>query len=68
MTSLIPALFGLAIIGFFYLLPSLVATWSRHRNTAAISVLNVFLGWTLLGWIIALIWASTSNCAPRISK
>jgi hypothetical protein len=29
--------------------------------TSAITVLNIFLGWTLLGWIAALAWAFTAK-------
>ena len=37
-----------------YLLPVLVA-WARHvPGTAVIAVINVFLGWTFLGWVLAL--------------
>ena len=44
-----------------YMFPYAVA-WSRgHRNAAAISVLNLLLGWTLIGWIIALVWACTDQ-------
>lgn len=49
------------IFVFMYLLPSLVAWRRRHVNQNAICVLNIFLGWTLLGWIGALVWASTAN-------
>jgi hypothetical protein len=38
-----------------YFLRSLVAR-GRTRATA-IFVLNLFLGWTLLGWVGALVWA-----------
>ncbi len=42
------------IIAFIYFLPSLIA-WSRdHKNTASIAVVNIFLGWTLVGWVVAL--------------
>jgi hypothetical protein len=38
-----------------YFIPSLVA---RGRNrAAAIFILNLFLGWTVLGWVGALVWA-----------
>ncbi len=51
--------------GFLYFIPSLVA-WNRsHHNTLAILLLNLFLGWTVLGWIAALIWAAT-NPAPNV--
>jgi hypothetical protein len=37
-----------------YLLPSLVG-WARHLpSIAVIAVINVFLGWTFVGWVLAL--------------
>jgi predicted membrane protein len=47
------------VILALYMLPAIVATRRRHRNRQAITVLNALLGWTVLGWIAALIWAST---------
>lgn len=44
------------ILGIYFL-PSIVG--SRHHNAGAIFVLNLFLGWTFLGWVIALVWACT---------
>ena len=52
--------FFLPVFGFgfvFYFLPSIVALGRSKRDTAAIFVLNLFLGWTAIGWVIALIWA-----------
>lgn len=31
----------------------------RHHNRQAILVLNLLLGWTILGWVGALTWAIT---------
>ncbi len=42
---------------FVYFLPALVANGGNHSKALAITLLNIFLGWTLLGWVIALIWA-----------
>lgn len=42
---------------FIYFLPALVANGSNHSKALSITVLNIFLGWTLLGWVIALVWA-----------
>jgi hypothetical protein len=42
-----------------YFIPAIVAAWRGHHNTAAIVVLNLFLGWTVLGWVFALVWACT---------
>lgn len=47
-----------------YLLPALVASSRNHHQKAAIWILNIFLGWTLLGWVGALVWASTSVRPP----
>lgn len=40
-----------------YLLPTAEAWLRRHPNTAAVAALNVLLGWTLIGWVVALVWA-----------
>ena len=40
-----------------YFLPSIVAMVRKVKNIAAIIVLNVFLGWTFLGWVGSLVWA-----------
>lgn len=40
-----------------YFLPLIVAVIRSKRNMLAISMLNLFAGWTLLGWLAALIWA-----------
>jgi cytochrome c biogenesis protein CcdA len=45
----------------FYLLPTIVARNRRVANSAGIVLLNIFLGWTLLGWVGALIWACTAE-------
>jgi hypothetical protein len=47
----------IAIIAAFYFIPTIVAASSNKRNTGAIFVLNLFLGWTFLGWVAALVWA-----------
>ncbi len=45
---------------FIYLLPTGIAAGRKHHQTNAILALNLLLGWTVLGWIIALIWSFTS--------
>jgi len=47
--------FGFGFV--FYFLPSIVALVRGKRDTLSICLLNFFLGWTLIGWIIALVWA-----------
>jgi hypothetical protein len=52
-------LVGALICGYF--LPTLVAGKRKHPNGEAILALNLFLGWTFLGWLAALVWAFTNT-------
>ncbi len=45
-----------------YFLPSIIG-WNK-KDAGAIIAINVFLGWTFIGWVIALVWAITSAPAP----
>jgi len=40
-----------------YLLPIYEARANQHPNLAAIALVNILLGWSLLGWVIAVVWA-----------
>lgn len=40
-----------------YFVPAVVARFRKHPNYNAILLLNLFLGWTFLGWLAALIWS-----------
>ena len=53
---------ALVILGLaFTMIPIVVANVRNHKNTMAIVILSLFLGWTFVGWVIALVWACTSN-------
>lgn len=39
----------------FYFLPSIIGI--HKKNAIALFVFNLFLGWTGLGWVIALVWS-----------
>jgi hypothetical protein len=55
--GLIILLVFLAIIAGVYFLPTIVAFARKHPNSVAIAALNFFLGWTIAGWVISLVWA-----------
>ena len=55
---------ALVIILFLYFIPALVASQREHRQAGAILVINLFLGWPLLGWVIALAWACSDARGP----
>jgi hypothetical protein len=53
----------LAFAILLYFLPAIIGR--DKRDAAGIFLLNLFLGWTVIGWIIALIWAvSAERCVP----
>jgi ABC-type transport system involved in cytochrome c biogenesis permease component len=58
------------IILLVYFMPTVIALLSKKKNNLAILTLNLLLGWTVLGWIIALVWAVTkdSNMTIVINK
>jgi len=49
------------IMALLYFLPTLVAMLRSKNNTPAIVILNLFLGWTFVGWVIALVWAVSKD-------
>lgn len=51
----------LAVATIVYFVPTFVAALRNHPNAVAITLLNLFLGWTLIGWVGALIWASLAR-------
>jgi len=53
-----------AIVIAVYFLPTIFAIRRRHRNGTAILALNLLLGWTILGWVAALVWSLTNDPQP----
>jgi hypothetical protein len=47
-----------------YFLPSIIA--HRKRNFAGIFMVNLLFGWTVVGWVIALVWACVADIRQPI--
>jgi len=47
----------LLIISVFYFLPTVIAKYRDTNNFGVIFAVNLLFGWTVLGWIAAMIWA-----------
>ena len=45
---------ALAIVPAVYLLPVIVAALRRSERWPTVVLINVLLGWTILGWVVAL--------------
>lgn len=66
MMVVVPLLF--LVGGCLYFLPTIVAVRRNHPQKNAIFVLDLFLGWTLLGWVVALVWALSKATRPVVNQ
>jgi hypothetical protein len=57
--------FGFGFVMYF--LPSILALARNKRDTLSIFLLNFFLGWTAIGWVIALVWA-VKHDLPAVAR
>jgi hypothetical protein len=70
MSMHLAGLFFFPFFGFgfvMYFLPSIIALARSKRDTLAIFLLNFFLGWSVIGWIVALVWA-VKNDVPAVVR
>jgi len=44
-----------------YFVPTFIAFARNKSNKIAILALNFFLGWSVVGWVISLVWALTND-------
>jgi Superinfection immunity protein len=51
--SIIGSVVFWVILGALYLLPTLIASGRGIPNAGSVAVINIFLGWTFIGWIVA---------------
>lgn len=58
--SILAILFWVSVIALYFL-PAVVANLKGKKNSSAILVLNLLLGWTGIGWVIALVWSATKD-------
>lgn len=59
------AILPLAIMA--YLAPLLIAFERRHRYAWTIGAINVATGWTLIGWVAALVWAVNKDIKNEVA-
>ena len=48
----------IALLSGGYLLPFSIALWRNHPAITKIFLVNLLLGWTVIGWIVALVWSA----------
>jgi hypothetical protein len=60
--------YGMALILvliFLYFIPTIVAMARNCKARNGIEVVNLFLGWTFIGWVVALAWAASGEPKPK---
>lgn len=57
-------LFALAV----YLIPTIIAFARGHASKWSIGVLNIVLGWSLVFWVVALIWALSNKGQNQVTN
>ena len=56
------------IIILLYFVPAVTAYENKKKNKQSILVINIFLGWTFIGWIVALAMAVGKNAEPSVEE
>ncbi|MBV9828135.1 MAG: superinfection immunity protein [Alphaproteobacteria bacterium] len=51
----------LLVIGIIYFIPAVVAFARDIRQRYVIALLNIVIGWTLIGWLILFFWANLAD-------
>jgi hypothetical protein len=59
MTTLLAICFYIAL----YVTPTIIA-YARHHNVSGVAIVNIALGWTIIGWFAAFIMACGSKPQP----
>ena len=49
-----------------YFTPTIIGIVRKKKDIIAIAVLNTFLGWTFIGWIISLAWALKTDTQNQV--
>ncbi|CAM2144976.1 Superinfection immunity protein [Pararobbsia alpina] len=52
---------AIAVAVSVYFLPSILADQRKHSDTLVIALFNAVLGWSVIGWVIALVWSLTPS-------
>jgi hypothetical protein len=51
----------------FYFLPTIIGSARHKTNLVGIFLVNFFLGWSVIGWIVAMVWAVSTERVDQIA-
>ncbi|MBN8941602.1 MAG: superinfection immunity protein [Rhizobiales bacterium] len=52
---------GILLLAAVYFLPAIVGFARGHASAGGILVVNLFLGWTFLGWVLSFAWSCSNT-------
>ena len=55
------AIFSFIIVVVFYFIPFIIAVIRGIKNSMSVFFLNLFLGWTVIGFFVLIFYASLTN-------
>lgn len=55
---------AIAALALVYFVPTIVAARREHGDLWPILIINVLTGWTIIGWLTAMVWAMSPEM-PR---
>jgi|TARA_B110000259_G_C13956933_1_gene379134 hypothetical protein len=55
------------IISFLYFIPFMIAIIRGIKNSMSVFFLNLFLGWTVIGFFVLIFYASLTNVKSSVS-
>ena len=57
-----------AVLTALYFLPWAVAATRYKSNTLAVALVNFLLGWTIIGWVVALVMACGAHQVTAVTQ
>jgi hypothetical protein len=54
------------LIALLYFLPTFNAYSNKKRNASSVLIVNLFFGWTVIGWVIAFAMSAGKDAAPTV--
>jgi uncharacterized membrane protein len=52
------------VIGIYFA-PFFIAKSRGCKRSDGVAAVNLFLGWTFIGWVVALAWAASGETNPK---
>ena len=56
------------LLFFLYLLPGITATYYSTSNNTSVLLINIFFGWSIIGWFVAMMLAMKSLTGSQIVR